>query len=294
MAEYVIRYRLDEAGQRASILSGGSGAAVQDLTLDAEDPHFKRFVALASIRPDGDAMLDLSGGRWNGYRHIVGYRAVNAYDSPRIDTVEQPCSFSTPQTVAGIIAAEKERLEGVAASKAAADAEYRSMRAAWGAQQAELQAQATAKREAETAAATAKREAETARQRATEEARVAWIAERGSDHLRRATAAGYRCHRLYITERAAMELGPDYELDWDGLAAWRVRSCPTPQALTEAERLDQLGARVVWLTVPPWSTTSDDDEDDESDESLFEPCEAVVLRDLFGTSLVAVRCMGVE
>ncbi len=162
--------------------------------------------------------------------------------------MERPCGFTGPQTAAAPIASEEERREAVAVSKAAADREYLAMRTA-------LTKQAKTKHGTEMATREAEETASKARQRAVDGARVAWTAEHGSDLHRRAAAAGCRCQHLSVTERAAKELAPHCEIHRDGHTTWNAPSCPTPVALTEAERLNrlELGARVVWLTAPPSS-----------------------------------------
>jgi len=96
------------------------------------------------------------------------------------------------------------------------------------------------------------REREQADKAARAQQRAEWITEHGSEHLRAAVNAGYNCQRLYATERAALE-HPGYEIDFDGNAAWKSRSCPSPEALAEELRLtaslrEGESIAVVWLT----------------------------------------------
>ncbi len=106
-----------------------------------------------------------------------------------------------------------------------------------------------------------------------EQEKATWIAEHGSEFLRHATADGYDCQRRYVTERAALE-HPGYTLDFDSLARWRSRSCPSEEAfiLAQAE-----GSRVVWVT-KPWYTS----EEDLLAHVCFQPCEAVVIESYLG------------
>lgn len=138
---------------------------------------------------------------------------------------------------------------------------------------AERKAAIEAKRLAEDTARRERHAAQKAAQQAAADARDAakraWVAEHGSDYLKRAVGAGYDCQRQYVTERAARE-HPGYQVAFDGLE-YRSRSCPSETALAEAERVDGL---VVWLTEPVRS-------DDESYE--FEPCEAVIIEDYLDT-----------
>lgn len=98
----------------------------------------------------------------------------------------------------------------------------------------------------------------------------AWVAEHGSDFIKKAVAAGYDCQRRYVTERAALEL-PGFTVDFDDRADWRSRSCPSADALDRALALREAGhdATVVWLTTPPSDPTSDGyDVDDEPREAI--------------------------
>lgn len=122
------------------------------------------------------------------------------------------------------------------------------------------------------------REEQAREERARE--RAAWIAKYGSDGLKRRVAAGYDCQRRYALERAALEY-PEYELDFNGTADWKPRSCPSDAALDEAERV---GGEVVWLTAAPSSDlATDDEEGDEADYERYAlPQEAVVKRHFLG------------
>jgi hypothetical protein len=135
------------------------------------------------------------------------------------------------------------------------------------------------RREAEEKArAVAEREAtEKAERERKEQEKAAWIAEHGSNYLKRATTLGYDCQRQYVTERAALEL-PGYEVDFDNRAAWKSRSCPSMAALEEVERLIRQGhdAEVVWLTEPIQEPEYSDDDD------YFEPCETIVVHNYLG------------
>lgn len=114
------------------------------------------------------------------------------------------------------------------------------------------------------AADEARRAGQEAARKAAEATKAAWVAEHGSDYLKRACAAGYDCQRRYVLERAALE-HPDYRVDFNDHAEWRSRACPSEPALAEAERVD---GEVVWLT------TGLDGTDDD-----VESCEAVIIED---------------
>jgi len=100
-----------------------------------------------------------------------------------------------------------------------------------------------------------------------------WIAQSGSDYLRRAVGAGYDCTRQYGTERAAHELPGGTLLLGKRFhrSCWQDRSCPSEAALDACLALRQAGhaADVVWLT--------DDGTEDERDDP-YEPEEAVIVR----------------
>lgn len=118
-----------------------------------------------------------------------------------------------------------------------------------------------------------------AARRAGEDAlREAWVTEHGSEHLRKAYAAGYNCQRMYATERAALE-HPSYFLDFDGNAEWKSRSCPSLDALNEAERVH---GTVVWLTAAPVDAERAEEVAEEDYDYVFEPCEAVVIKSYMG------------
>lgn len=118
-------------------------------------------------------------------------------------------------------------------------------------------------------------QAEENRKQRAEDKRV-WIEQQGSLRLRKLFGAGYDCQRLYVSERALLE-HPDYQLDFDGKADWKERSCPSDDAFAEAQRV---GGRVVWLTEPVPPDTGDEDEDWVAEP--FRECEAVVIREYLG------------
>lgn len=123
--------------------------------------------------------------------------------------------------------------------------------------------------------AEARKEAEKA---AFEAERATWSAVHGSDHLKRAVAAGYTCTRLYLEERAAVEY-PGFVVDMDASADWRSRACPSLAALDLVDALqaqhgeDLRSAEIVWLIQP--ASADRDDEVYRYDEGR----EAVVVQD---------------
>jgi hypothetical protein len=128
-----------------------------------------------------------------------------------------------------------------------------------------------------------KDDAEKAAKAAKAEAKLSWCAEFGSDRLRRASAAGYDCGRLYAIERAAKE-APGFVLDYQNEAEWKNRACPSLAALNAEDAATKLNLgepQVVWLTKAPVAQKVSDVEQD-FDESEFEACEAVVIRGYLG------------
>lgn len=113
--------------------------------------------------------------------------------------------------------------------------------------------------------------------------RAAWIAEHGSDYLKKATSAGYNCQRRYVIERAAMEL-PGYHVDYKDRATWKTRSCPSADALDEMLALQEQGREViiVWLT-HCWNSEQQHEYDGcdvltENDDGV----EAIIVRNYLG------------
>ncbi len=130
---------------------------------------------------------------------------------------------------------------------------------------AELERRIVAIRQRGETLAETDRAAQEAKERAERERRAAekaaWIAQQGSDFLRKACGEGYDCQRRYVEERMALELGPQWYIDWNDELRWRSRSCPSEAALEEALRLHEHGATVVWVTLWP-------DEDQEEGEAV--------------------------
>lgn len=117
-----------------------------------------------------------------------------------------------------------------------------------------------------------KRHEEAEKQRKIKE-KVDWISVNGSDHLKKAYAAGYDCQRKYVQERAAIEF-PGFAIDFDDNAEWTSRSCPSMAALEEAEKHKDADAEIVWIT----QRHDYDPEDYETPAGE----EAVVIREYLG------------
>lgn len=97
-----------------------------------------------------------------------------------------------------------------------------------------------------------------------------WIKAHGSDFLRKASDAGYDCQRRYVTERAVLEY-PGFAVDFDDLAGWKERACPSEAALDAALGFGDT-CRVVWLTQPV----------EREGEEDWEAREALVVEDFLG------------
>lgn len=82
-------------------------------------------------------------------------------------------------------------------------------------------------------------------------AKQAWVDAHGSDHLKRACAAGHNCDRLYWIERAAIEY-PGATLDYEENADWKDRACPSVKMLDHRDAIlaahPGVKATIVWLT----------------------------------------------
>lgn len=110
--------------------------------------------------------------------------------------------------------------------------------------------------------------------------KIAWIGQHGSERLRRCTALGYDCQRLYVKERAALE-APGFTCDFDDAAEWKTRSCPSVVTLNKRVAAVKLGLgapSVVWLTKPPQQEIPAL----EGGPFHFEPCEAIVIEGYLG------------
>ena len=264
--EISITYHLSEEGRKKSLLLGGDGKKEQVIEADLSPELLSR----AYVREDGNAVwsvlyapqkyLVLGGGTRKPYVTPGGGATYHYFDQP--------------QTAESLLAWVEEREALATAEKAALEAELPALVAAWEADQAAKKEKEAAKEAAEKAAEAAEKAAKAAR----DAERSAWIAEHGSDYLRRATALGYNCQRQYMTERAAAEL-PGFDVDFDRRAEWQNRSCPSVEALELVEALIEGGhnAEVVWLVEPVAQL-----EDEDGCPAWFDPCEAVVVQEYLG------------
>lgn len=270
MAQITINYKLSEEGRKASLLAGGDGKEEQTLTADVTE----ELLQYGSVFPDGNA-------HWNVYDKTVRYKIYGGgSEKPSISKESRlkPIYFDAPQTVESLLAYQRAAVAEAEAEKVALEAELPDQIDAWekrNAARKKEEEERKAKEAAEKAAEKAERDKIEAERAVREADRAAWIAECGSDYLRRAAALGYNCQRQYAKERAALEF-PNFELDFDGYARWCGRSCPSEDALGRVERLISAGykAKVVWLDKPV--------AEEDKDEDVFEPREAVVVSEYLG------------
>lgn len=122
---------------------------------------------------------------------------------------------------------------------------------------------------------------ENAEREAAKAGKLAWIEAHGSERLQKGIAAGYHCQKIYVGERGNTDLGSGYTLDYDSDIETKARSCPSLEALNEAERLTEAGikAKVVWL--PHGTELADEDDYCDSEPSGCEAVEATILGNWF-------------
>ncbi len=82
-----------------------------------------------------------------------------------------------------------------------------------------------------------------------EHERATWIAEHGSDYLKRAVEAGYDCQRLYVQERTELERAGFHIIYFENGWTWKERCCPSEKALDMSLAIPE--SRVVWVTGDP-------------------------------------------
>jgi len=275
-------YRLSQEGQRKSLLAGGDGKQEQVIKTSITPELLEQ----ATIFSDGDARWEVSSifdsAKIEGVVDFTSYRSdMNdrqyAYHKPRINKTSTTINFDEPQTINSLLAFVRGKEAAMAALVAKLEAQLPDRIALWEKgvtkhkEAVKAVAQAMAEREAREKAEKDRREAE----------KTEWIATHGSDYLRRALALGYDCQRRYVTERAEHELS-GFAVDFDDLAQWKSRSCPSEESLELVEALIKADhdAKCVWLTNSTVKPEWDDDEDDYREG--FEPCEAVVIQGYIG------------
>ncbi|MDQ7789586.1 MAG: hypothetical protein RDU41_05965 [Clostridia bacterium] len=272
-----ITYLLSEAGRKASILAGGDGQEKQAM----ETPVTPELLELAYVQQDGSVYLNIATETYTK-SSIQEIKVENRSTAPGWSWEQKYVvqHFDAPQTAGALIAWEKARRERVEAATThpANLAEIARLEAEYARREAERN-ERDAKRTAE---AKAKEDAAKAKRERLDAEKAVWIEANGSDHLQRAFKLGYDCQRLYVTERAAVEL-PDFTVDFDDHAVWKSRSCPGEDALEIVEKLiaDGHEARCVWLTYPPYKLTEPDYYNPEPPEE-YEHREAVVIERYLG------------
>jgi hypothetical protein len=99
-----------------------------------------------------------------------------------------------------------------------------------------------------------------------------WIDLHGDEQLKLAHANNYKCHRLYVTQRAALE-HPGFIVDFSDKFTWKERVGPSLTALKKLGEYPGTNATIVWLT-------GMGDDDEEIFE--FECSEAITIRNYLG------------
>ncbi|HMQ31878.1 MAG TPA: hypothetical protein PKD53_14210 [Chloroflexaceae bacterium] len=281
----LIYHLSEEARHRIFVETGRDPGREQALAADPAELDADARRLLASVNPSLAERAVLTVPGWS-----LGMESQRPYtlDDPADDPAALLAGYQAARLAgrAAVRAGLTERLEAQLRTLESWDSERepgvlnRGYYAPTG-RVAELEAAhaaATARAQAKAAELRRQREAEeVARQQerqAREAEKRAWIADFGSDHLRRCMAGGYNCQRQYVLDRAAREF-PGYVVDYNDAAAWHDRSGPSEAALIEAERV---GGTVVWLTSEPGNAVVDDPDAGYG----FEPCEAVVVRGYLG------------
>ncbi len=260
-----IRYRLAPEAQRAEFArSGAMPGEMARASIDA-----------GPLTPDQRATLwDWHVARHPGDLHIYDADCLGLVQvvGDTGDARMLPLVADHLLSVAEIL----ERLPAETEQTRAALAEARAIRE-------QYRAKVAAERAEREAAEAARKAAAQAEAEAFAQEREAWAAAHGSEHLRRAVAAGYSCTSLYLRERAQVEY-PAFTVDLARNARWQDRACPSLAALNVVDAVraehgeDVAEARVIWLTAPALTRQPEPDEYDALVEE-WEPREAVLVRD---------------
>jgi hypothetical protein len=276
MAKVRIEYLLSEEGRKKSLLAGGDGRELQVIETEATP----ELIELGRVDKDGNVTLKVgfswydSTGRTRPWGVEVNKKVIQNHYSPGWSwaTDTSTIYFDEPQSVESLIAWEKARLARLreAETDERNKAEIKRLNEIFNVKEAQRKQQEEERRRREEEERRRKEE----ERRRLEQEKAEWVEAHGSDYLKRALRLGYDCQRQYVTERAAKEF-PDYTVDFDNDARWRSRSCPSPEALEEVERLIASGydAQVVWLTAPPYELEYDD---------IFDECEAIIIFNYLG------------
>jgi hypothetical protein len=182
--------------------------------------------------------------RFNCYFHEVyngDYRRAETLLNSNLN--HRLVDDTTPQKMAAInqlIAAAKELLKDIDAQTKARDEQAEELR------QAQVEAE---------------------KQRKLAEM-AEWIDLHGDEQLKLAHANNYKCHRLYVLQRAGLE-HPGFIVDFDDKFAWKERVGPSLTALKKLGEYPGTNATIVWMT-----SMGDGDE--------FECSEAIAIRSYLG------------
>ena len=282
MATAKIFYLLSEAGQRDSLLKGGNGKELQEITTEATP----EIIKLSKIRSDGEIELsigcyvDYEGklNRFDSKRVVLRYEvSKNSFYSPTVEAVHKIVYFDTVQTAEQLIAWEMNRIATAETSKKQAEKDLIPLLAEYEKEKEEKRIRKE-KEVAEQAARDAARETEKAFR---EQEKTEWIKNHGSQYLKDCLELDVKANLEYVVERAELEY-PGYTVDYAETAEWDEKFSPSPEALSELKKIRATGAeaKIVWLTSPAQVRKAEPEYDGYGcrlDEE-YEPCEAVVIR----------------
>lgn len=290
MSTVEVQWALSEASRKAAFVATGNlPAATHKLAIDASTlTSEERATLIAWLGPELK-QVGFGGGRLTfdaaptPAEFVARVAAMVAEDRARqVRDVTFRLQTLTTNLREAIATQRPRSFSDVASDIKAAAAlgiDTTEIAALW----AEHQANEGAWRQAREARDTAERLRQAAEKAAADERdaqrKAAFVAEHGSDHLKRAIAAGHSCDRLYWIERAAYEY-PGCVLDYERAAEWRERTCPSIEALNVRDQLlaahPAATVNVVWLTDEPRDRKA---REDEYDAEPFEQGEAVVIGD---------------
>lgn len=282
MSFLTVNWRASNVLRQGEVVETGRAGSVERkflVSMDDQSREWREQVTrLLKIDDSGNYTADLSG-EWTEVERGVYASGDRDYAS---GLNRNPLLLDAQPTAAELPALIKRVADSDARRRRIGEEKTMATRAE--------EAAAMARRDAESKARAA-RNAEANRIRAEKDERGAaekarWIAAHGSDHLKRAFAAGYNSQRPYVLERAAAEW-PGWVVDFNDTAQWNERSFPSTEALDAADAAGALvedaaevhdygEPRVVWLTAEPSNAIRDDDDDDYGDT------EAVIVSGFIG------------
>lgn len=282
MSTLVVKwYASDELRQREAVETGQTGPTGREFHFPLEDMSREQRAAVLPL-----ARLMADGRRFEA-NVCVEHRDADGqgYWS------QQNIYWDNEPSLVDLIPV----IQRVAAAQEASDRARAARRAADEAEQAQRQAQRQAEYAAHEAEAAARVQAQSEFNALRDAEKARWIAALGSDHLKRAFAAGYDSQRQYVVERAAAEW-PGWRVDFNDTAGWDERVFPSVEALDAEDQAKARVAaadepfhrygvpRVVWLTAEPSDSVPGTygEQIEEYEYAAFDPVEAVVVEGYLG------------